>query len=251
MFSKNKIKFLGLDELVVETVEPPVKASKALPEWIKALQNESEDYTTAKRCLPLVEASSEGYVWKTHCDIEFAVKENEKQEIYLALGFPNNSNRFPFNEPINVIDQHAPQQVYVKDQSREETDNLHGGVAFKQVYKLNNLFVIETPKGYSCRFKSLSNNFNIPLQIFEGVVETDHFYQIINFPFRYLGPPVPHKYILKKGTPLVQIIPFKREKWKNTVGVIDTKKSQKQIVTLRTIFKNAYRNQVRDNNGNT
>lgn len=250
MFRKN-IKFLGLDELVYEAFEPPVKASKALPEWVKKLQNESEDFTTAKRCLPLVEASSEGYVWKSHSDIEFVVKENEKKQIYLDLNFPNKNNLFPISEHVRIVDQHSPQQVYVKGDSPEETEKLHGGVCFKQVYKLNNLFVIETPKGYSCRFKSLSNSFNIPLQIFEGVVETDHFYQTVNFPFRYLGPPVPHKYLIKKGTPLVQIIPFKREKWTSSVGRVNIKKSRKQIVALQTKIKDAYRNQVRNKNGRT
>ena len=62
---KKEIQFLALDGVVNETIEPPVKASKALPEWVQALRGNMD----AKRCLPLVEACTEGYVWKTHCDI--------------------------------------------------------------------------------------------------------------------------------------------------------------------------------------
>lgn len=251
MFRKNKIEFLIADKEVKEVCDPPVKASKALPEWIKVLENENKGILTAKRCLPLIEASSEGYVWRTHTDIEFVVEEEEKGILKLFMIFPNHINQFPVIDEISIISPHDDSQAYLKDQNRSEIQKLHGNISFKQIYKFNNLYLIKTPKGYSCRFKSLSNNFNLPFQFFEGVVETDHHYDIINFPFRYTGPLKPHKYFLKKGTPLLQIIPFKREKWTSSVGIIDNVRFRKQHFKLKTHIKNAYRNQVKENNGGT
>lgn len=246
---KNKIKFLGVVPRVEGAIDPPVKASKAIPEWIKVIPNEQNNFPTAKRCLPLIEACSEGYVWKTHCDIEFEVAENEKGT-YLSLNFYSGINHFAFDQGQPIIGKHGDDQINVDKQPLKEKIRLHGDNPWRQVYKFNNLFVVQTPKGYSCRFKSLSNSFNIPIQLFEGVVETDHYYGCVNFPFRYTGPKTPHKYLLKKGTPLIQIIPFKREKWESEVGTADIDKVQKQQFFLTTVFRNAYRNQVK-NNGNT
>ena len=78
MIFKKKIEFLIYDKNIKDVCDPPIKASKALPEWIKVLENENNGIITAKRCLPLVEASSEGYVWQTHTDVEFVVDEIEK-----------------------------------------------------------------------------------------------------------------------------------------------------------------------------
>ena len=232
------------------TIDPPVRASKAIPEWIKVIPNEHNKFLTAKRCLPLIEACSDGYVWKTHCDIEFEVAENEKGT-YLSLNFYSGINHFAFDQGQPIIGKHGDDQINVDKQPLKEKIRLHGDNPWRQVYKFNNLFVIETPKGYSCRFKSLSNSFNIPIQLFEGVVETDTYYSSINFPFRYTGSRKPHTYLLEKGTPLVQIIPFKREKWQTEYGLADLDRVHKQQYSLTTVFKNGYRNQVKRNNGRT
>ena len=215
------------------------------------MENENNGIITAKRCLPLVEASSEGYVWQTHTDVEFVVDEIEKGVFQLSMNFPNHVNQFPAIDVHGIISNHDNSQAYAKDHGRAEIESLHGKLPFKQIYKFTNLFLIKTPKGYSCRFKSLSNLFNLPFQFFEAVVETDHHYSMINFPFRYTGPLVPHKYFLKKGTPLIQIIPFKREKWTSSVGIMDELKFKKYGFKSSTYIKDAYRNQVRANNGNT
>ena len=256
MFRKKKIEFL-IEKEAHDFIDPPVKASKYIPEWLKILKNEyslpnkEDKELTAKRCLPLIEACSEGYVWTTPCDIEFVVKEEEKGISSLTLVFPRGKNSYFCNSEASIIDGHGEEQVYLKEQKKEEIEKFHGKLTFRTIYKFNNLFVIKTPKGYSCRFKSLSNNFNLPFQFFEGVVETDHYYTSINFPFRYLGSGKPHRYMLKKGTPLVQIIPFKRDKWRSSVGELNVKQYRKQEYKIVTTFRNGYRNQVKENNGRT
>ena len=170
MIFKKKIEFLIYDKNIKDVCDPPIKASKALPEWIKVLENENNGIITAKRCLPLVEASSEGYVWQTHTDVEFVVDEIEKGVFQLSMNFPNHVNQFPAIDVHGIISNHDNSQAYAKDHGRAEIESLHGKLPFKQIYKFTNLFLIKTPKGYSCRFKSLSNLFNLPFQFFEAVV---------------------------------------------------------------------------------
>ena len=251
MFRKKKIQFLIAEECK-DFFDPPIRASKALPEWLKILQNDNGEHElTAKRCLPLVEACSDGYIWKAPCDLEFVVKEEKDGMSSLALRFPRGENSYAFSPHSTIIEGHNDDQVYLSEHKKEEREKFHGKLTFKNVYKFNNFYTIKTPRGYSCRFKSLSNNFNLPLQFFEGVVETDHYYTNINFPFRYLGSGKSHRFMLKKGTPLIQIIPFKRDKWSSSVGLLDRAKAAKQENMMSTIFKDGYRNQVKENNGRT
>ena len=49
-----------------------------------------------------------------------------------------------------------------------------------------------------------------PIKVFEGIVDTDQ-QHIMNFPFVYKDPEF--EGIIPAGTPIVQVIPFKREKW--------------------------------------
>ena len=75
-------------------------------------------------------------------------------------------------------------------------------------------FSLKTPKGYSVLFCHPLNRFELPFQTFSGVVETDEYNQGTHFPFYIKKLNVGEIIIIKKGTPIVQIIPFKRENWK-------------------------------------
>ena len=74
---------------------------------------------------------------------------------------------------------------------------------------------IKTPPGYSCIFTNPLNK-NSPIKIIDGVVDTDSFHQV-NFPFYWTGDINKELTIIQKGTPLIQVIPFKRENWKMSV----------------------------------
>ena len=81
-------------------------------------------------------------------------------------------------------------------------------------YKFLNPFIIKTPPGYSCLFLSPMNNRDDRFEIIPGIVDTDTFEYEINFPFVINGD----KYetletVIERGTPIAQIIPFKRESW--------------------------------------
>ena len=52
--------------------------------------------------------------------------------------------------------------------------------------------------------------------IIEGVVDTDTYINEINFPF--ILKKRDEQFLVKKGDPMVQVIPFKREAWKMWSG---------------------------------
>jgi hypothetical protein len=81
-------------------------------------------------------------------------------------------------------------------------------------FKIMNDFGIQTPPGYSTLFVPILNMPNNPLIAFSGVVDTDTYNVPVNFPF-FLKKGFVGK--IPAGTPIVQVIPFKREDWQNEV----------------------------------
>jgi hypothetical protein len=100
-------------------------------------------------------------------------------------------------------------------------------------YKILNPWKIKTPKGYSCLFVPPLNNSDDRFSIIPGIVDTDTFPYEINFPIILNGDKYPIlETTIKKGTPYVQIIPFKRDSWKMTVKP----RLQKEIQNSRLFY---------------
>ena len=100
---------------------------------------------------------------------------------------------------------------------------------------------IKTPKGYSIFIKNLPHRESI-FTILEGVVDTDEYHVPVNFPF--VINDVNFEGLIPAGTPIAQILPFKRENWKMTSGLKENFKNIK-AVPYRTSFSNMYRNKFR------
>jgi hypothetical protein len=74
--------------------------------------------------------------------------------------------------------------------------------------KFHNYWTIRTPPGVSCLFVPPLNRPNPVFEVVSGVVDTDKYVAHVNFPFFPLAADGLHR--LAKGTPLVQVIPFRR-----------------------------------------
>ena len=88
------------------------------------------------------------------------------------------------------------------------------------------------------------NNCDDRFFIIPGVVDTDVFPSEINFPIVVNGAKYPTlDTLVKKGTPYVQVIPFKRESWKMKTS----KRSSKETLTGRlkqaVLLFRSYQNQ--------
>ena len=70
----------------------------------------------------------------------------------------------------------------------------------------------------------IQNNQDDRFYPITGIVDTDTFISEINFPIVINGDKYPVlDTVIKKGTPYVQIIPFKRESWKMKISKLTTK----------------------------
>ena len=87
-------------------------------------------------------------------------------------------------------------------------------------------FIIKTPPGYSSLFLPPMNNTDDRFSIIPGIVDTDTYKLEVNFPIVFNGDKYESlKTTIKRGTPYVQVIPFKRDSWTMSIEEIKEKKN--------------------------
>lgn len=75
--------------------------------------------------------------------------------------------------------------------------------------KFHSYWTIRTPEGWSCLFLPPVNRPDDVVHVFGGVVDTDTYRSPVNFPFVVTADD--GVLTLEQGTPLVQVIPFRRD----------------------------------------
>lgn len=168
----------------------PQPASKFIPQWYKNTPPIKDKELTAKRCVPLIDAFSFGYILVTPCNLYVSTLENGEKIISEDLNIGD-----------HFVTQHLKLQVDLFEIDKSFND---------QPFKFINFFNIATPRGYSCLFVHPINRTDLPFYTLTGVVDTDKHPVPTNFPFFIKQD---FEGLIPVGTPIVQIIPFKRKNW--------------------------------------
>ena len=105
--------------------------------------------------------------------------------------------------------------------------------------KFHNKWLIKTPPGYSCLFIQPLNRREERFEAISGVVDTDTYINVINFPFHWKK--WNQQTLLKKGEPMIQVIPFKRESWKKWSGFVMEVAHGKTLRLLESKFMDRYK----------
>jgi hypothetical protein len=201
----------------------PKPASQSIPEWYKNLESymsglklpdgKGQTTGTIKRCMPVFDAIVGGYILYTYVDVYVTQKDGKPWY------------EWPSFEPIawHPVEQ-AP------------THPEQNGAPYP---KWINPWSISTPKGYSVLFVQPFHRKSI-FTILPGVVDTDEYTSPVNFPF--ILNDVTFEGLIPAGTPMAQVIPFKRDVWEMQIG---TEKnfieSNKATALLRSRFFDSYK----------
>lgn len=222
------------DTIGVPEEYKPVPASKMIPDWYKNLESymsgdkrpdgNGSTTATAKRCMPIFDSISAGYIISTHTDLWVSQK-------------PDDSGK---NQPYYEWANFSSISFHPKQQLPEHPD----GAGHDHSYpKWNNTWAIKTPPGYSCLFISPLHR-ETPIIALPGVVDTDTYSAPVNFPFVLRDPKMDG--IIPAGTPIVQVIPFKRDEWQMELGGMEEFQEQSKITSkLRSVFFDSYKRQFR------
>lgn len=213
------IKFNPVNEFVESGVPHPRPASDYIPEWYKKMGpfftkdpefdiESGRPNVTFKKCMPFLDSFTMGYIQETWADIYIEKKDGETFFYYAAGPKIISERAIQNNDTFPKLDEYLPQH-----------------------YTWHPPWFPELPIGYSCIITQPFNHFNLPYFTFTGIVDADgytHSEQGSNIPFvlkeNFQG-------MIKKGTPMYQIIPFKRESWQSETAKYD--KDKQLNVTYR------------------
>jgi len=204
---------------------PPKPAVKEVPEWYKNTSEYIGDQGkkmlgtstphTIKKCIPVFDAITAGYILYTQVDIQVTQQDGLPYYTWADQG---------------AISFHPIEQAPLHPTRNEAP-----------YPKWNNPYAINTPPGYSVLFTQPMHRESV-FTILEGVVDTDQYKAPVNFPFvlndtKWEG-------IIPAGTPMAQVIPFKRESWEHKIGSDKERIEQEKITKkLKTLFFNSYKRQ--------
>lgn len=226
------IKFIATEDYYNLCDEFPVPIKVNIPQWFKKLQHTTKKMTV-KGCMPFLDTLTTGYLLKLPMDIELrhnVINKTEEGEIRKDsfINCPIKTNLWSVGINLNHVKEGEPAPDVHGTQQLEGSPQLQKNKNFP-FYKILNPWKIVTPPGYSCLFLPPLNNTDDRFEIIPGIVDTDSFKEEVNFPFIINGYKHPVlETILKKGTPYVQVIPFKRESWKMK---LETRKRESSLAS--------------------
>ena len=214
----------GFDDL-----EQPKAASRFIPDWYSKMESyiggnkkpdgKGETLATVKRCMPVFDAIAAGYIIVSPADVYVSIKDGQQNFEWSSFG---------------LISFHPIKQA--------ET---HPSVKPHAYPKWVNPWAIKTPKGYSTLFVQPFHRESV-FTILPGVVDTDEYFAPVNFPMVINDPEF--EGLIPKGTPIAQVIPFKRDSWSMVFGGENELREQAKITNkLQTRFFDRYKSMFRVN----
>lgn len=232
-----KIKFIPISENVTSIINPPIPASRLIPEWYKhqkamltptlQLQEDGNPSTTIKKCMPVLDDMTSGYYITLASDLIVSWNHEDNAPGFswsLDTAGDQNINGERDNLP-PIISGHSREQISQMPVPGEYSP-------FPK--KFSNYYRIVTPSGYSCLFRHPSYWMDLPFYTLSGIVDTDKHPVPVNFPFLIRAG---WEGLIPEGTPIVQFIPFRRTEWESEViygdnreGSLEYRRATKKIM---------------------
>jgi hypothetical protein len=183
----------------------PVLAKSIMPEWWKKGKIDQyirgEFVQTIRACPAMDDWTKSGYYIVANRDFKILAGEERIHEEANTIGALDTSGHL------------YESQSHPKDQMFNTFEYLGDDGPVKDAFKMRNPWNVKTPPGYSTLYLDPFLFQGRAFAAWQGIIDTDKMHvnqdnaQIIFYP-RFNT-----SFTIKKGTPLVQCIPFKREEW--------------------------------------
>lgn len=218
MFNKKKntglekeyldITFVARDDLIANGSAAPEPAKNFLPQWYKDIppfqtkkpmyvEEHGNSNSTLRNCMPFFDSWSIGYIMTLPCDV--IVEKN----------FDGSSATISSNQYFDVVGNRGNPN---KNTMPIPSDYYQIEFTWKTHWEA------KTPDGYSCLYTHPLNRPDLPFYTISGVMDTDKWYITGNHPFFIKKD---FEGVIPLGTPMMTILPFKRNGWKSSSRAID------------------------------
>jgi hypothetical protein len=201
-----------------------VPAKRHIPDWYKKVEvakfpnARSPLVKTVKNCMPFLDALTTGYIIETTQDLRVTIE--------------NGQSVFQWNVKSDDV-------LYIAKRDTHYVPTPTGYYEDAYVWSLPN--VIKSPKSYSLLLTHPLNRTDLPFFSLSGIMDADSGVGSGNYPF-FLKEGF--EGIIPTGTPIVQVIPFKRENWEGEHSESLNKVIQKQTFLTNRVFKDWYKNSL-------
>jgi hypothetical protein len=192
-----KTVFYSSDEEVLSDFLKPEISKNFIPDWYKKMPKLSNDEliidqfgnpnATVKMCVPFKDAMTAGYIIPLPYDLDIRQSNNNINITKSYQGI------------YDIFVGHDASQYFLYPIPKEYNKN---------ILKFHNPWTIKTQKGWSTFFLTPIHH-ELPFHVLSGIVDTDKHPLSVSILFFIRKD---FNGVIKKGTPLVQCIPFKREK---------------------------------------
>jgi hypothetical protein len=184
-------------------LEKPKPALNYIPEWYKKAipylsfdgkktpSIEGTPMATIKRCMPVFDMMTAGYIMETPYDI-----------------YIRQTDTGPYFQWV--------EQPAVAFQTMDQFQNHPYSRDINYAVRIEIPWSIKTPKGWSIMVMEPQHHEPGPIECSSGIVDTDNFSIPFNMFLKLRDPKF--EGMIPAGTPFLQIIPFKREAWVSQLG---------------------------------
>jgi hypothetical protein len=184
-------------------LEKPKPATDYIPEWYKkAIPYLSSDgkkapsldgtpVATIKRCMPVFDMMTAGYIMETPYDI-----------------YIRQTDTGPYFQWV--------EQPAVAFQTMGQFQNHPYSRDINYAVRIEIPWSIKTPKGWSIMVMEPQHQEQGPIECSSGIIDTDNYSIPFNMFLKLRDPKF--EGMIPAGTPFLQIIPFKREAWGSQLG---------------------------------
>jgi hypothetical protein len=197
-----KISFISKDSFIHKNINSFLPSKKYIPEWYKKSPMWADDNgnpqkmgfsskKTIKTCMPFLDSLTTGYTLETWCDIHVSQSLDDHIQVKWSdesidpIEFRGSATSMLMPVPLGCKPDHF-------------------------VWKIP--FGIKTLPGYSVILTHPLNRFDLPFVTLSGIMDTDNGMHGGNIPVFFSDT---FEGIIPVGTPIAQIIPFKRDSWQS------------------------------------
>lgn len=221
---RKKIEFVPLSEEAYTKLNPPQPGIRHVPDWYKKSNrfiggemevSENGLNKDLKLCHPFLDAMTAGYMYELSSDLIVDKKDG--------------AYRFVWAD--------TPRTVQFRSKDMAKLLPRPAGHA-RDMFAWVMPFGPKTPPGYSCLVTHPLNRWDLPFTTTSGIMESDNYSVAGEVPFFFKND---FEGIISAGTPLFQVIPFKRENWTSSKIKFDETGIMKQMHSIHKTLYGGYK----------
>ena len=182
---------------------------------------------TIKNCPSVNDSMNFGYV--VYLPFDIYINAENPENVYWYVPEINTKNLDDRKDKDNLVGWNSENDIH----SFYIPEGYH-----KVLLKLNTLWGIKTDPGYSCWMTQPMYRKDLPLLAMDGVIDTDvypsRFPSMFFVKSGFVG-------IVKSSTPILQVIPFKREEYFSEIVELDIENIKKNHALESSTFSNFYK----------